>query len=79
MGLPISVSGDIAEETFAFEAVEFSAHGAYFPAGETCRGRWRNPSCERGRVVFVLGTFFILEDKELVLSDLLFTLSKNEV
>ena len=34
MGLPISVSGDIAEETLAFEAVEFSAHGAYFPMGE---------------------------------------------
>ena len=34
MGLPIPVGGDIAEETFAFEAVEFSAHGAYFPAGE---------------------------------------------
>ena len=34
MGLPISVGGDIAEETLAFEAVEFSAHGAYFPVGE---------------------------------------------
>lgn len=34
MGLPVSVGGDIAEEAFAFEAVEFSAHGAYFPAGE---------------------------------------------
>lgn len=34
MGLPISVGGDIAEEAVAFEAVEFSAHGAYFPTGE---------------------------------------------
>lgn len=34
MGLSISVGGDIAEEVLAFEAVEFSAHGAYFPAGE---------------------------------------------
>lgn len=34
MGLPVSVSGDIAEEALAFEAVEFSAHGAYFPMGE---------------------------------------------
>ena len=34
MGLSIPVGGDIAEETLAFEAVEFSAHGAYFPAGE---------------------------------------------
>lgn len=34
MGLPIPVGGDIAEEALAFEAVEFSAHGAYFPAGE---------------------------------------------
>ena len=34
MGLPIPVGGDIAEEAFAFEAVEFSAHSAYFPAGE---------------------------------------------
>ncbi len=34
MGLPVSVSGDIAEEALAFEAVEFSAHGAYFPVGE---------------------------------------------
>ena len=34
MGLAISVGGDIAEEALAFEAVEFSAHGAYFSAGE---------------------------------------------
>lgn len=34
MGLPVSVGGDIAEEALAFEAVEFSAHGAYFPMGE---------------------------------------------
>ena len=34
MGLSISVGGDIAEEAVAFEAVEFSAHGAYFPTGE---------------------------------------------
>ena len=34
MGLSIPVGGDIAKETFAFEAVEFSAHGAYFAAGE---------------------------------------------
>ena len=58
MGLSISVGGDIAEEAFAFEAVEFSAHGAYFPAGEQCRGRWRNPGCGSGRVVLVLGTLF---------------------
>ena len=34
MGLPIPVGGDIAKETVAFEAAEFSAHGAYFAAGE---------------------------------------------
>ena len=34
MGLSIPVGGDIAEEALAFEAVEFSAHGAYFAAGE---------------------------------------------
>ena len=34
MGLPIPIGGDIAKETVVFEAVEFSAHGAYFPAGE---------------------------------------------
>ena len=34
MGLPVSVSGDIAEEALAFEAVEFSTHGAYFAVGE---------------------------------------------
>ena len=34
MGLSIPVGGDIAEEALAFEAVEFSAHGAYFPMGE---------------------------------------------
>lgn len=34
MGLSIPVGGDIAEEALAFEAVEFSAHGAYFAVGE---------------------------------------------
>ena len=34
MGLPVSVGGDIAQEAFAFEAFEFSAHGAYFAVGE---------------------------------------------
>ncbi len=34
MGLPVSVGGDIAQEAVAFEAFEFSAHGAYFAVGE---------------------------------------------
>ena len=34
MGLSIPVGGDIAQEAVAFEAFEFSAHGAYFAAGE---------------------------------------------
>ena len=47
--------GDIAKETVAFEAVEQRARRSR--GGEQV-GQWRNRGVERGRILFVLETFF---------------------